>query len=309
MPTPGPAEVVATIEAARADIARTGIQPLCLRQEDTDGDPELEWVGLYLLSGEPPRLLGFILDGAAWYPLAPPESEEFKGLGEFPACQLEVRDLNADSVPEVVVWGHAQSGATLLHIFRWEGERYALLGGFEGKGGIRLENRDGDLADEVVVRWRPEGPLVWEVVYTWDGAHYVWTWDRYAWYYLDRPRPYPDDTPVHALSSFYLALNDRDLPAAYSLLSPAARSGQRYEDWALGFAATVRVEVGAARVVSGDEGRATVAAQVRALDNMGGRILARTYAVEWALVRTEEGWRLDWGKAELLEEWEMRYYP
>lgn len=309
VPTPGPAEISATVEAGKAAITRAGVQPICLRQEDTDGDGELEWIGLHLLPGEPPRLTGFVLDGAAWYPLAPPESEEFKGLGEFPACELEVRDLNADKVPELVIWGHAQNGATLLHIFRWDGSHYALLGSFEGKGGIRLENRDGDLYDEVVVRWRPEGPLVWEVVYTWDGAHYVWTWDRYAWYYLDRPHPYPDDTPLHALASFYLALNDRDLPAAYQFLSPAARSGQTYEAWALGFATTVRVEVGAARLVSEEEDRATVAAQVRAVDNVSGRMVSRVYAVEWLLVRTEEGWRLEWGKAELLEEWEMKYFP
>ncbi|MCS7282595.1 MAG: hypothetical protein NZ769_04480 [Anaerolineae bacterium] len=309
VPTPGPAEILATVEAGRAIVARTGVQPLCLCQKDTDGDQTLEWVGLYLLPGEPSRLTGFVLDGTAWFPLTPPESEEFKGLGEFPACELEVRDINADTMPEVIVWGHTQSGATLLHIFRWDGSRYALLGSFEGKGGVRLENRDGDLYDEIVVRWRPEGPLVWEVVYTWDGAHYVWTWDRYAWYYLDRPHPYSDDTPIHALASFYLALNDRDLPAAYRLLSPMARSRQSYEGWALGFATTVRVEMGAARVVSEKEDLATVAAQVRALDNVEGRILARLYAVEWELVRTEGGWRLDRGKAELLEEWEMNYYP
>ena len=297
------------MEAGASLAARAGIQPLCMRQENTDGDPELEWVGLYLASGDVPRLQGFILDGPNRYDLIPPESEETKGLGEFPTCELEVRDLNADGRTEMVIWGHTQTGATLLHIFVWEGDRYALLGGFEGKGGIRLENRDGDLADEVVVRWRPEGALVWEVIYTWDGARYAWTWDRYAWFYLDRPHPYPDDTPVHALASFYLALNDRDLPAAYRMLSPAAQSARTYEDWALGFATTLRVEVGAIRVTAQEGDRATVAAQVRALDNVDGRVMTTVYAVEWQMVRLGEGWRLDWGTAEPLEQWEVRYYP
>lgn len=311
-PTPRPPEpsaIQATVEAGASYAARTGIQPLCMRQENTDGDPDLEWVGLYLSSGESPRLQGFILDGLNRHDLIPPESEEDKGLGEFPTCKLEVRDLNADGRVEIVIWGHTQAGATLLHIFVWDGGRYALLAGFEGKGGIRLENRDGDLADEVVVRWRPEGDLVWEVIYTWDGTHYAWTWDRYAWFYLDRPHAYPDDTPVRALASFYLALNDRDLPAAYRMLSPAARSARTYEDWALGFATTLRVEVGAVRVTARQEGRATIAAQVRALDNVDGRVITTVYAVEWQMVRLEEGWRLDWGTAEPLERWEVRYYP
>jgi hypothetical protein len=247
---PEPAAIQATVEAGASYAARAGIQPLCMRQENTDDDPDLEWVGLYLSSGEPPRLQGFILDGPNRYDLIPPESEEDRGLGEFPTCELEVRDLNADGRTEMAIWGHTQAGATLLHIFVWDGGRYALLGGFEGKGGIRLENRDGDLADEVVVRWRPEGELVWEVIYTWDGTRYAWTWDRYAWFYMDRPHAYPDDTPVHALASFYLALNDRDLPMAYRMLSPAARSARTYEDWALGFATTLRVEAGAVRVTA-----------------------------------------------------------
>jgi hypothetical protein len=280
-----------------------------MRQENTDGDPELEWVGLYLASGEPPRLQGFVLDGPNRHDLIPPESEETKGLGEFSTCQMEVRDLNANGQTDIIIWGHTQTGATLLHIFVWAGDRYALIGGFEGKGGVRLENRDGDLADEVVVRWRPEGELVWEVVYTWDGTHYAWTWDRYAWFYLDRPHGYPDDTPVHALASFYLALNDRDLPAAYRMLSPDARSAQAYEDWALGFTTTLRVEVGAARVIARKGDRATVVAQVRALDNVDGRVMATVYAVEWQMVHRDEGWRLDWGTAEPLEQWEVRYYP
>lgn len=297
------------MEAGAAQAARAGIQPLCLRQENTDDDPDLEWVGLYLAPGEPPHLRGFVLDRSHQYDLAPPESEEFSGLGEFPTCEMEVRDLNADGRTEVIIWGHTRKGATLLHIFVWDGSRYALLGGFEGRGGIRLENRDGDLADEVVVRWRPEGELVWEVVYTWDGARYAWTWDRYAWFYPDRPHAYPDDTPVHALASFYLALNDRDLPAAYRMLSPAARSAWTYEDWALGFSRTLRVEVGAVRVAWQEGDQATVAAQVRALDNVDGRVVATVYAVEWQMARGEEGWRLVSGTAQALETWEVPYYP
>lgn len=309
IPPPEPAAISATVEAGWAQAARFGIQPLCLRQEETDGDPDLEWVGLYLLPGDPPRLQGFVLDGSTRYDLSAPETERVKSLGEFAACELEVRDINADGRTEIVIRGHTQKGSALLHIFVWDGRRYALLGQFEGRGGLYLENRDGDLADEIVVRWTPEGALVWEVVYTWDGAHYVWTRDRYAWFYLDRPHPYPDDTPVHALASFYLALNDRDLPAAHRLLSPAAQSAQPYEDWALGFATTLRVEVGAIQVARQEGDQATLTAQVRAWDNVDGRVVVIVYAARWEMVRLEGGWRLDQGTVEPLEGWEAKYYP
>lgn len=280
-----------------------------MRQEETDGDPEPEWVGLYLVSDDPPRLGGFVLDGFHRYDLTAPETERIKGLGEFPACNMEVRDINADGRTEITVWGHTRKGSTLLHIFVWDGQQYALLGQFEGRGGIYLENRDGDLADEVAVRWKPEDTLVWEAIYTWDGAYYVWTRDRYAWFYLDRPHPYPDDTPVHALASFYLALNDRDLPAAYRLLSPTAQAARTYEEWALGFTTTLRVEVGAVQVTDQQEKRAIVSAQVRAWDNVDGRVMITTYAVRWDMVRLDEGWRLDLGTSEMLERREARYYP
>lgn len=309
LPTPQPPAVSATVEAGWAEAARAGIQPLCLRQEETDSDPDLEWVGLYLLPGDPPRLQGFVLDGPNRHDLIAPETEKIKGMGEFATCELEVRDLNADGRTEIVIWGHTQRPSTLLHIFVWDGGRYALLGQFEGRGGIYLENRDGDLSEEIVVRWTPKGSLVWEVIYTWDGAHYVWTRDRYNWFYLDRPHAYPDDTPVHALASFYLALNDRDLPTAYRLLSPTARSAQAYKDWASGFATTLRVEVGAVQVTAQEGTQATVTAQVWAWDNADGRVVVTVYAVRWEMARLEKGWRLDRGMAEPIEQWEARYYP
>lgn len=309
LPTISSAAVAATISAGETGVAVRGVTPLCLRLQDTDGDGESEWMGLYLRSTDPPQLLGFIMDGQEWYDLAPPESDEYQGLGAYPTCEMEIRDLNADGRVELVVWGHAGTGTDLLHIFVWDGEHYALLGAFEGKGGIRLENRDGDLADEVVVRWRPEGDLVWEVIYTWNGSHYAWTWDRYAWFYLDRPHAYVADSPVHALASFYLALNDRDLPGAYGLLSPAAQAARPYADWALGFVTTLGVEVGAARVVTQEGIEATVGAQVRALDNVDGRVLVSLYAVEWRMVQTEGGWRLENGTVQMLGQEELRYYP
>jgi len=251
--------------------------------------------------------LGFVIDGDTWHDIGPPEGSG-EGLGEYPTCELQVGDMNGDGRVEIAVWGHVGASTDLLHIFAWDGERYALLGAFEGEGGVRVEDANRDLAEDVIVRLRPEGDLVREIVYSWDGTHYAWTWDRYAWFYLDRPRIYVDDTPLHVVASFYLAVDDRDLPGAYGLLSATAQTSLTYEEWALGFSTTLEAEVGAPRVVSQIGDRATVVAQVQALDNVQGRIVATLYEVEWDVVESGAVWRLEGGASEVLSQWEVQYY-
>jgi len=308
VPTLDPAAVAAVVAKGQARLKAAAVEPLCLRWEDTDGDGEPEWVGLYLRPEEPPQLTAFVLDGDAWHDLRPLEKEKH-GLGEYPTCELEVRDVNADGRVEILVWGHAEVSTDLLHIFVWDGTAYALLALFEGEAGVRLENTGGDLADEVVVGYDAGDDLVWEAVHTWDGANYGWTWERYAWFYLDRPHAYRTDTPEHVVISFYLAVDDRDLPGAYGLLSGSAQAAQPYETWAVGFATTVAAEVGAVHELARSGDVATVAAQVRAYDNVDGRIVATLWDVEWAVVRTGTGWRLESAAAEQLDRWELPYYP
>jgi hypothetical protein len=304
-PTIDPAAVAAISARGLARMEAAGVEPLCLRWEDTNGDGEPEWVGLYFREGEPGRLMAFVLDGDAWHDLLPLEGEKH-GLGEYPTCELEVRDANGDGRAEILVWGHAGTSTDLLHIFVWDGAAYVLLAPFEGEAGVRLENVDGDLADEVVVRYDAGVDLVWEQVFTWDGAHYGWTWERYAWRYLDRPHAYLTDTPEHVVISFYLAVDDHDVPGAYGLLSSAA---QPYEEWAAGFATTVAAEVGVVHEQNRDGGSAIVTCQVRAYDNVDGRVLATLWDVTWTTVRTAGGWRLESAAATQLDQWEARYYP
>jgi hypothetical protein len=284
-----------------------GVEPLCLRWEDTDADGEPEWLGLYLQPGEPSRLAAFVLDGDTWHDLRPLDGEKY-GLGEHPTCELDVRDINADGRVELLVWGHAGVSTDLLHIYVWDGVSYALLAPFEGKRGVRLENADGDLADEVVVGYDAGGDLVWEAVYTWDGSSYGWTWERYAWFYLDRPHVYRTDSPEHAVVYFYLAVNDRDLPGAYGLLSSGAQAAQTAEEWMVGFATTVGAEAGAVHEISRSGDTATVVAQVRAYDNVDGRIIATLWDVQWTVVMTPGGWRLESATTAQLDRWEAVYY-
>jgi hypothetical protein len=295
------------VAAGQGQLDSAGVEPLCLRWEDTDGDGESEWVGLYLRPGGPPQLAAFVVDGEAWHDLLPLDKEEH-GLGEYPTCELEVRDVNADGRVEVLVWGHAGVSTDLLHVFVWDGTGYALVAPFEGNAGLRLYDADGDLADEVSVGYDAGNDLVWEAVYTWNGAGYGWTWERYAWFYLDRPHAYPTDTSEHAVISFYLAVDDRDLPGAYGLLSASAQAVQPYEAWAFGFATTIAAEVGAVHELTRSGDVSTVAAQVRAYDNVDGRVVATVWDVTWTVVQTADGWRLESGTTTQLDRWEVGYY-
>ena len=179
---------------------------------------------------------------------------------------------------------------------------------FEGDAGVRLDNADGDLADEIAVRYDAGSDLVWEAVHTWDGANYGWTWERYDWFFLDRPHAYLSDTPERAVVSFYLAIDDRDMRGAYGLLSGSAQAAQPYEVWVAGFATTVAAEVGVVheRTRSGD--MAIVAAQVRAYDNVDGRIVATLWDVDWTVVETDAGWRLERAGVVQLDQWTLDYY-
>ncbi len=309
-PTLDSTAVVSTITDAQAQAAAVNVEPLCLRWEDTNDNGTSEWIGLYHQPGDPPELQAFILDGERWYALEPLEEEEY-GLGQYPTCEIDVEDINTDGKSEILIWGHAGARTDLLHIFVWEVEDYELLAFFEGEAGIRLENKDGDLSDEIVVGYNTaRSNLVWEAVYTWDGDRYGWTWERYSWLYLDRPHAYFTDTPEHVVISFYLALDDRDMPAAYRLLSAEARGAQPYETWLDEFAITLAMEVGSVHEVerSADETTATITAQVRVYENLDGRVFATLWDVEWRVRRVEDTWRLHEVTTQQVDRWETPYY-
>jgi hypothetical protein len=304
-PTIDPAAVGAISARGLARLEARGVEPLCMRWEDVDGDGGAEWIGLYFRE----RLMAFVLDGDVWYDLPSLEGSKY-GLGEYATCELEVRDVNADGRIEILVWGHAGTSVDVLHIFVWDGTAYALVAPFEGEAGVRVENTDGDLVEEVIVRYDAGRDLVWEAVYTWDGKHYGWTWERYTWRYLDRPHAYLVDTPEHVVISFYLAIDDRDMSEAYALLSAETQAAQPYEGWAASFVNTAAIEVGAVHE-QGERsgGAATVIAQVRTYENVDGRIIASLWDVTWKVAQTSGGWRLVSVSGAELDRWEASYYP
>jgi hypothetical protein len=311
-PTPAPTlggEAVAELtEAGATRLTSRGIDPLCLRWEDTDDDGEPEWAGLYLRPSDPPRLEGFVLDGEDWHDIRAP-AEDAHGLGTHPTCELEVRDVNADGRTEILIGGHTQDNVDLLHLFTWRQPGYTLLASFRGDAGIEVLNTDGDLHDEIVARYDAGAGLAWEQVHTWDGSHYGWTWERYTWLHADHPHAYLTDDPEHAAISFYLALDDRDLPGAYDLFDSTAEASQPYETWAVGFDTMLSVEVGSVQEIERAGVTSTVTAQVRSYDNVEGYVIGRLWDVTWTLVREERAWQLQRGTSEQLDRWEAPYFP
>jgi len=288
-------------------IASHGADPICLRHGDADDDGTAEWVGLTLQPGDPPRLRGFVLDGDTWYDLRPPTEAE-GGMGTYPACRLSIEDVNGDGRTELMIEGRKPGNVDLLHIFVWQGDAYSMLASFQGDAGVLLDDTDGDLMPEILARYHAGSGLAWEAVHTWDGSHYGWTWERYTWLHPDRPHVLAADQPRNAIISYYLALDGRNLPGAYGLLSREAQGGESYEAWAVGFSTTLGVEVGSVREIEQTGNAARVTAQVRSYDNEQGYAVGRLWDVTWNLTLEEASWRLHDSAAELLDEWEAAYY-
>lgn len=304
---PDPGTVVDIVKEGQNSIVEQSVDPLCLRWEDTDQDGEREWLGLYLDSGQPSKLEGFVLDGQSWHRLGAVEAERY-GLGEHPTCQLEVGDINADGDVEIAIWGHAETSIDLLHVFVWRGSRYQEIASFQGDAGLELTDVDNDLIREIIVRHDAGNGLAWETIHRWDGTDYVWNWERYQWLHADYPHLYLSEDPTHSVISFYLALDGRDLRGAYGLLGSDARASQPYQTWAAGFNTTLGVEVGSVLEIERAGSGATVTAQVRSFDNLDGYIIGRLWDVTWSLILEENSWRLDSARQELLNQWEAPYF-
>ncbi|MBE9507280.1 MAG: hypothetical protein IMY86_04455 [Chloroflexi bacterium] len=76
----------------------------------------------------------------------------------------------------------------------------------------------------------------------------------------------------------------------------------------VGFATTVGAEAGAVHEIRRSGDSATVVAQVRAYDNVDGRIIATLWDVQWTVVMTPGGWRLESATTAQLDRWEAVYY-
>jgi len=316
-PAPDPSQLQAAAETGTAALQEAAGEAniLCMRYEDTDADGQPEWIALTRRRGSTTdRLDAFVLDDGIVYELPsaqPKPGAADVGFGEYATCEIEIRDVNVDGIPEIAIFGHAKGNETLLHLFAWEDDSYRRLGFFAGNAGVRFMDVDGDLEEEIWEGYRMQSApgIAWYVVYTWENSTYGWTSDTYGWYFDDRPQSYPTHLPGTAVIAFYLALDERDLPGAYELLLPQSRPS--YEEWAIGYATTLQVSAGDVHTIPAatGESRSRVSAMVRAWDNERGVLVGRLWNVEWDTALTEDGWRLSTSTAELLDEWTVSYWP
>lgn len=316
LPTPDPATLLAYANGGLLALREYAqdVPLLCLRHEDLDADGTTEWLALVHQADDPPHISAFVLDSDTVYDLHPAHPKPGiadVGLGQYAVCDVQIRDVNVDGTPEIAIFGHTTKNETLLHLFAWDGATYRRLGRFSGDAGVRFMDADGDLELEIWEGYRDASApsLAWHVIHTWENDTYGWTSDRYTWYSLTRPHTYPTHKAEYAVISFYLALDDRDLPGAYSLLTP--QDGREYAPWAIGYATTLRVSVGDAHPIPASitDNSVRVSAMVTAWDNQAGVISARLWNVEWETIRTAAGWRLVEAATTLLEEWPVTYWP
>ena len=204
VPTPDPALLLAEANAGFARVRTFAGEAalLCLRYEDTDVDGEPEWIALTYQDAEPSRLSAFVLDGEQAYwlePAQPKPGTPDVGLGQYATCEVEIRDVNVDGMPEIAIFGHAERNETSLHLFAWDGSTYRRLGRFSGDAGVRFMDADGDLEMEIWEGYRDQSApsLAWYVIHTWEENTYGWTSDHYDWYFLDRPHSYPTHKPQY----------------------------------------------------------------------------------------------------------------
>src|SRR2546425_13366638 len=97
---------------------------------------------------------------------------------EFGAFHVEVRDINQDKVPEVIVSNPVGAHAESMHVFRWDGVAYREIGDFWSDAPcIEIVDLDSDAVCEVRTFCRNYGkdPLKdsFVKVFHWDGRQYV----------------------------------------------------------------------------------------------------------------------------------------
>lgn len=209
-------------------------------------------------------------------------------LGELPSAETLAGDLNGDRKPELAVRGGVGAHTTLLHIFRWNGAGYDVIGDFMGDGGIQLSDVDGDDAYEVLVSRRnyDRAQLSLVTVYHWNGDSYAPVQQRWG-FAFDTPTL---DYPEAVVLSYYLAIAAHDYPSAYSLLGPAMQARQSYASFERGFASTEDAWVEELNIVSEGPTSAVVAVRVGSLEADGS---VKHFAGRWMVSLINGTWRLN----------------
>lgn len=101
--------------------------------------------------------------------------EDFQEFGVF---AVDVRDINSDQRPEVIISAPVGAHAESLYVFRWDGSAYKMVGDFWSDApNIEIVDLDGDGICEIRTFCRnyQKDPLSDSIVkvFHWDGKKYV----------------------------------------------------------------------------------------------------------------------------------------
>jgi len=99
VPTYPPSQLLTAATSGLDRILTTagGRNLVCLRYEDLNADGIPEWLALTHQQDTPPNLQAFILDANTSYALEPAQPKPGMpdvGFGQFPVCQIDIRDVN-----------------------------------------------------------------------------------------------------------------------------------------------------------------------------------------------------------------------
>lgn len=97
---------------------------------------------------------------------------------EFSVFDIEVKDVNADGRPEILVSTPVGAHAESMYAFHWDGSEYKQIGDFWSDApSIEVRDLDGDGICEVrtVCRNYDKNPLAdsFVKIFHWDGNEYV----------------------------------------------------------------------------------------------------------------------------------------
>jgi len=143
-----------------ADVDSDGIQEkVILTKRILDGKTENQ---LLVLDPDGPNLKKHVLG-------------EVGGIFRWPS--LQVKDLNRDGIPEIVLSAPVGAHSESMYIFRWDGSNYPCVGKFLSTApSIEIKDLDGDGIAEIIVKERDyrRNPITDSVfeVYHWINGRY-----------------------------------------------------------------------------------------------------------------------------------------
>ena len=201
---------------------------------------------------------------------------------------FEVAQVRPDGSLGIVEQAPCGAHSVCMTLYTWDGTGYRAFAFASSAMGVAV-NADGTIL--VGQRDAFTDPLTntWTEVYRWDGGEYGLEEVTFE------GQPYQG--PAGAVRAYYntinVCLSHGDLHAAYAYLSQGRRARHPYDDFWVGFADAVQVEVVGLSLVEETVDRATVEVSLVIVDRVGEQTEETARSITWRVIREEGRWKLD----------------